>query len=610
MNVGASEDTRDVSEGGAAVHFPPSGDGEPVGEAVTGASGTRLIGGRYQLLTVIGSGGMSTVYLALDKVLNKQWAAKEIKRVDDPAMRDLIVKGIVTEANMIKRFDHPAIPRIVDIVDESGTLYVIMDYVEGRTLADVVSAMGPQPEDAVAGWAIQLCDVLEYLHQLDPPVIYRDMKPSNVMLKPSGSVAVIDFGIARELHKDVEGKGIVDEDLLGTRGYAPPEQADPSRGTDARSDVYSLGATMYCLLTGKDPADAPGELPPVRQVRPELSEGIERVVAHAMQPDPDARYADCAEMAHAVLHRSDEDERRHAALGRTWRTFVGLAAGACVALAIGVAGTIGRVVTTNGDYDHWMEIGKQSSDAGEAVAAYRRAAQIKPRETAPYEGLVERFREDGSFTTDEEAKLRSALLPHLDQVRSSDGYAELAFDIGKLYWYDFGVDPAVAASLDRTTQVEGRSARIRAAAEWMGAAASDPDFKNHDLAQVYAGIAEFNQDIVPLINEGSDEGVYGPYFANLQKFVATMGGSDNDVMRLETANLVLDALVTYPRKFRADGITKDDMMTLASDSRRLAEETSPTTPLLDAEKANALSTSDAVGQAIDDAFVDARTVQQ
>ena len=589
---------------------PSGGEGKQRVEAVPAVCGAHLIGGRYQLLTVIGSGGMSTVYLALDKVLNKQWAAKEIKCVEDPAMRDLIVKGIVTEANMVKRFDHPAIPRIVDIVDESGTLYVIMDYVEGRTLADVVFSMGPQPEDAVASWAIQLCDVLEYLHQLNPPVIYRDMKPSNVMLKPNGSVAVIDFGIARELHKDVEDNGLVDEDLLGTRGYAPPEQADPNRGTDVRSDVYSLGATMYCLLIGKDPANSAGELPAVRQIRPELSEGIERVVAHATQPDPDARYADCAEMAHALMHRSDEDERRHALLRCTWRTFVELAAAACVALAVGIVGTVGRVVTTNSDYDHWMEIGRQTSDASEAVAAYERAAQIKLQETDPYEGLVERFREDGTFTTDEEAELRSALLPNLDQLRSSEGYAGLAFDIGKLYWYDFGVDPAETSSLDRTTQVEGRSARIRAAVEWMGAAASDPDFKNHDLAEVYAGIAEFNQDIVPLINEGSDEGVYGPYFANLQKLVATMADSDNDVMRLETANLALDSLTTYPRKFRADDVSEKDMEALASDARRLADETSPTTPLLDTEKASALSTSDGVSQAIDDAFVDARTVQQ
>lgn len=101
-----------------------------------------VVGKRYQLLTKIGTGGMSTVYLALDTVLNKQWAAKEIKDVSDPAQRELIVQSIVTEANMIKSFDHPAIPRIVDLVDEGGTLYVIMDYVEGAHFPLCLPPMG------------------------------------------------------------------------------------------------------------------------------------------------------------------------------------------------------------------------------------------------------------------------------------------------------------------------------------------------------------------------------------------------------------------------------------------------------------------------------------
>ena len=160
---------------------------------------------------------------------------------------------------MIKRFDHPAIPRIVDIVDEAGTLYVIMDYVEGRTLEDIIAASGPRPEDDVVDWALQLCDALSYLHSRKPPVIYRDMKPSNVMLKPNGLVELIDFGIAREMHED--GSDVTaargDTVQLGTRGFAPPEQYGGSGQTDARSDVYALGATMYNLLTAKNPAEPP-----------------------------------------------------------------------------------------------------------------------------------------------------------------------------------------------------------------------------------------------------------------------------------------------------------------------------------------------------------------
>ena len=584
----------------------------PKGPTVPDEGGQRLVGGRYRLLAKIGAGGMSTVWLALDTVLNKQWAAKEIRHVEDPVQRELIVNGIVTEANMIKRFDHPAIPRIVDIVDDAGTLYVIMDYVEGCTLADVLDQRGPQSEDDVADWALQLCEVLEYLHQRTPPVIYRDMKPSNVMLKPNGLVEVIDFGIARERRADGDGpaKAAGDTVQLGTRGFAPPEQYGGTHQTDARSDVYALGATMYDLLTDKSPAEPPYEMLPLRQLRPELSPGIERIVARATQPNPDDRYQDCAEMAYDLSTYREHDAAATARLRRTWHVFVGLAAATALALAVGVGGTVGRVVATNGDFDHWMQVGEQSSDEGEATAAYVRAAGIRPGDIDPYLGLVDRYKEDLSFSTDEERQLRETVMDHLDQLSASPDYAKLSYEIGKLYWYSYGVNPDSVASLDRETQEEGRSARIRAAAEWMRAAADDPDFADHDLAEVYAGIADFNDTIVPLINEGSDSGLYAPYLAELSSLVDAVSTSDNDVMKLEGANLVLDSLRTYPRKFRADGASEEDLEALAKRAGDLADGVEPTTKLLDAEKARAQASVPEVETSINDAYTDARTVEQ
>lgn len=222
---------------------------------------------------------------------------------------------------MIKRFDHPAIPRIVDIIDEEGTLFVIMDYIEGRTLAEVLDAQGAQSEDDVVDWAMQLLDALEYLHQRKPPVIYRDMKPSNVMLKPNGLVTLIDFGIAREYRDDGTSTtaAIGDTVQLGTRGFAPPEQYGGGGQTDARTDVYALGATMYNLVTGRNPAEPPYAMVPVRQARPELSAGLERIVAKATQPDPEDRYQGCAEMAYDLAHYREQDDARRAALRRTGR---------------------------------------------------------------------------------------------------------------------------------------------------------------------------------------------------------------------------------------------------------------------------------------------------
>ena len=562
-----------------------------------------IVGGRYRVLAQIGEGGMSRVYLALDTVLNKQWAAKEIKRVDDPTQRDLIVNSLVTEANMIKRFDHPAIPRIVDIIDEDGTLYVIMDYVEGHTLEDMVADGGSQSEDDVVDWGLQLCDVLEYLHQRKPPVIYRDMKPANVMLKPNGLITIIDFGIAREYREGGSVTAAVGDTVqLGTRGFAPPEQYGGSGQTDARTDVYALGATLYNLVTGKSPAEPPYTILPVRQVRPELSPGFERIVAKATQANPDDRYQDCAEMAYDLAHYREQDDARKKKLRRTWHGFVGLVAASLLSLAVGVGGTVGVNVSINNDYSYWMNVARQASgDEKTATDAYVRAAAVKPGEVDPYLGLANAYRSDQDFSEGEENQLLDSILPHVSELQNNPRWGELSFNVGKLYWYSYGVDDARG---DADKLAAARGTRIRAASKWMKDAAAATDFDQHDSAQVYADIADFNTTVVPLINEGSDAGLYAPYYQELSNLVDQMGGETNEVMRLEVSNLALDALRTYPRKFRADGVSDQDLLALADRAAKLAQDTKPTTDLLDAEKARALAAAQPARDAVNAAFVD------
>ena len=153
-----------------------------------------VIDGKYEILREIGKGGMSVVYLAMDTHLNKQWAVKEIRKKGNGKNDEVIVNSLLAEANLMKRLDHPALPRIVDIIDNGITIYVVMDYIEGESLDKVLKEHGAQPEELVVGWAKQLCDALTYLHSQKPPIIYRDMKPANVMLKPEGNVKIIDFG--------------------------------------------------------------------------------------------------------------------------------------------------------------------------------------------------------------------------------------------------------------------------------------------------------------------------------------------------------------------------------------------------------------------------------
>lgn len=260
-----------------------------------------IIDRKYEIIKLIGKGGMSKVYLALDKRLNKQWAIKEIEKKAHDKNHMVVFQSAIAEANMIKSLDHPALPRIVDIIDNDNIIYIIMDYIEGGPLSEVLSINGAQPQEQVIEWAKELCDVLEYLHTRKPAIIYRDMKPANIMLKPNGSLSLIDFGIAREYKE----QNLADTACLGTRGYAAPEQFGGKGQTDARTDIYSLGVTLYHLVTGQNPSEAPYELYPIRHFNPELSSGLEEIIQKCTKLNPDERYQSCSELMYALEHYTE-----------------------------------------------------------------------------------------------------------------------------------------------------------------------------------------------------------------------------------------------------------------------------------------------------------------
>ena len=255
-----------------------------------------VIDGKYEILKEIGRGGMSTVYLAMDIRLKKQWAVKEINKKVVASNEAIVINTLLAEANMMKRLDHSALPKIVDIFDDGVTIYVVMDYIEGESLDMVLREYGAQTEEKVIDWIIQIADALAYLHSQKPPIIYRDMKPANVMLQPEGNIKIIDFGIARE-HR---AQGMADTTVLGTKGYAPPEQY--SGQTDPRSDIFALGMTMHHLLTGVDPRYGV-PYASVRQWNPELSEGIETIIDRCVQSTPEKRYQSCEDLIYDLEHR-------------------------------------------------------------------------------------------------------------------------------------------------------------------------------------------------------------------------------------------------------------------------------------------------------------------
>lgn len=294
-----------------------------------------LLDGKYEILKEIGQGGMSIVYLAMDNRLNKQWAVKELKN-DGSQSVEMLLGRMEREANILKKVDHPVLPRIVDIIDKAGTVYVVMDYIQGLALDKILKEEGAQPQEKVIEWAKELASALDYLHSLEPPIIYRDMKPSNIMLQPDGRVKLIDFGTAKEYLSE----NIADTTALGTRGYAAPEQFGDEQGhgiyvTDARTDIYCLGATIYHIITGKNPGEPPYEMRPVREWNPMLSSGIEKIILKCTQPNPEDRYQSCSELIYALEHYKELDygyRKRQIKKLAIWGCSLA-AAGLCAALA-------------------------------------------------------------------------------------------------------------------------------------------------------------------------------------------------------------------------------------------------------------------------------------
>ena len=241
---------------------------------------------RYKIVEMLGQGGMSSVYLAENMKLGTLWAIKQINKKGQPGM------DFRVEPNILKRLEHPALPRIYDILEDEESIYIIVDYIEGMPLDKKLSEEGRFSEGAVTGWALELCRALDYLHSCKPnPIIYRDMKPSNIIATKSGRLKLIDFGISREFKVQSDNDTV----YIGTRGYAAPEQYGTGQ-TGVASDIYSLGVTLYQLLTGKSPNEPPYEIKPVRFFDKSFSREIESIICKCTRQNPSERYQSVIEL--------------------------------------------------------------------------------------------------------------------------------------------------------------------------------------------------------------------------------------------------------------------------------------------------------------------------
>jgi serine/threonine-protein kinase len=269
-----------------------------------------ILKGTYRILRYIGGGGSAWVYQVeeLPAGSGRLWALKELRpQTDDRTQQAANQKLFEQEARLLRDLDHPSIPDIADYFEEQGRAYLVMEFVWGESLEKrLEKANAPLLETEVLHWALQLCDALEYLHGRQPPIIFRDLKPSNVMVANTGQVKLIDFGIARTFKVGKKRDTIA----MGSENYAAPEQWGKGQ-TDARSDVYALGATLYHLLANLAPTPAflPSEPLPLANYNQAVSRPTVALIEKAMARDRARRFQSIAEMRRALMAALPADEQ-------------------------------------------------------------------------------------------------------------------------------------------------------------------------------------------------------------------------------------------------------------------------------------------------------------
>jgi predicted Ser/Thr protein kinase len=302
---------------GPSVPSPVTGG--PPAAGMTGLlPSNQVLNQRYIIVERVGRGGMAAVYKVTDALQpGAIWAIKEMSDAAlPPEEREYAVKSFEQEARLLQALQHPNLPKVVDAFTERGKHYLVMEFVPGRSLeAEIRARQQPVPERELLPWAFALCDVMSYLHNQNPKIIFRDLKPSNVMLTPQGQIKLIDFGIVRFFKP---GK-TRDTQALGTPGYCAPEATTGQ--TDERSDLYSLCVTLHQLLSKHDPASTIFNLPPLRAINPQVSNELERILMKGLNNQRDQRWRSMDEMRTELarlLHPMDRT-----AIHQTWQAPAG-----------------------------------------------------------------------------------------------------------------------------------------------------------------------------------------------------------------------------------------------------------------------------------------------
>lgn len=651
------------------------------------------VGGRYQLLGELGRGGTSTVFLAVDTVLHKQWAVKETLLQGDEKYRQLILQSLRAEVEVLKECDHPAIPRIVDFFEENGRAYAVRDYVKGRSLKSIVDEQGLQDAQTVRDWGMQLCAVLAYLHSHHPPILYGDLKPSHVMIADDGSVRLIDFGAATQLYTHagaLDLRTIEQPDArFATPRFTAPEVMNQSSSLSASSDVYAIGMTLRYALLPNEMSNARLQATSSGANRI-LTEQLISVLATATALKPSQRYQDCEAMFSALqscgsvrnqLSKSSKSSKSSRARSRDHKrnrnkehykhnrrnqnsksskhfqkygsclekyAWLNEKHGVAIVISCVIAvlsillfsclgalssnaatkqanqNSVSKAAATNAvsnavssaessaaakkhkqnnaierikaDYNSYIRLAERESSADVACRYIVRAMQlqndmlqknyIKKISFKPLHTLLEIQLADQQWSASEEKSFMNLLNKYEKQLReNTKDWVNLTGAVGKAYWYYFAGFSGKVSAMERLSrmrvaqawfieaqkykkeEVEKDDSSLTSASEKIG-----NNLSEQHAFSIYIAIADGYARLVDVAQDSPSLAKYQQYARQLQQLVTMAQQEKNDVLRVDTGELVLQSLHSWIRMFRESGLSKQESKQLCEDAHNLLEE--------------------------------------
>ena len=524
-----------------------------------------IVDGKYKILNKIGQGGMSVVYLAMNERANKQWAIKQVRK-DGVKDFEVVKQGLIVEIDMLKRLSHPNLPSIIDVIDRKDNFLIVMDYIQGNSLKNRLDEFGAQPQELVIEWAKQLSDVLGYLHTRKPAIIYRDMKPSNIMLKPDGKLTLIDFGTAREYKE----KNLADTNCLGTIGYAAPEQFGGKGQTDGRTDIYCLGATLYHLVTGMNPSEPPYEIKPIREINSSLSSGLEKIILRCTQRNPEDRYQSCAELTYALEHYDEIDDIFRSRQKKKLAAFITTAVMTIVSLGVGTGFGKAAEAKTDEQYEDVIAEANSLTNEESIRETLKKAISIKPGDKEAYISLIESYynpqygdeNDMYNFSVKESQEIEELLNDYSSDLKANkSNYVEVSYELAKAYffYYTYG---------NEDKSGDNENAKYKAAKKWYKNVIDHSDentFLYWNESKIYYEISEYYTSIGDWENTGDFKGKYLEYFSNYTQLFALASDNkkiNNDNIKLRMYQLLSSALAAKTEKFINDGVPAENVQRL------------------------------------------------